>query len=92
MKPLIVGRVAGGASASARSRRLPEDAFNYKAVKDYAAKPQEVCPQGIDVYFDNVGGPLSDLTKRVAIPNQPKQVSGGIHAACESSSNAMKRV
>jgi NADPH-dependent curcumin reductase CurA len=35
-------------------------AFNYKDVKDYAAKLEEVCPQGIDVYFDNVGGPLTD--------------------------------
>ena len=35
-------------------------AFNYKEVKDYAAKFQEVCPKGIDVYFDNTGGPLTD--------------------------------
>jgi NADPH:quinone reductase len=35
-------------------------AFNYKEVKDYAAKLQELCPGGIDVYFDNVGGPLTD--------------------------------
>ena len=35
-------------------------AFNYKDVKDYEAKLQEVCPNGIDVYFDNVGGPLTD--------------------------------
>ena len=35
-------------------------AFNYKEVKNYVAKLQEVCPNGIDVYFDNVGGPLTD--------------------------------
>ena len=35
-------------------------AFNYKEVKDYEAKLEEVCPNGIDVYFDNVGGPLTD--------------------------------
>ena len=37
-----------------------DGAFNYKEVKDYAAKLQEVCPNGIDVCFDNVGGPLTD--------------------------------
>src|SRR5208337_1309423 len=35
-------------------------AFSYKEVKDYEAKLQEVCPRGIDVYFDNVGGLLTD--------------------------------
>ena len=35
-------------------------AFNYKDLKDYPARLQAVCPNGIDVYFDNVGGPLSD--------------------------------
>ena len=35
-------------------------AFNYKDVIDYTDKLQEVCPNGIDVYFDNVGGPLTD--------------------------------
>jgi NADPH-dependent curcumin reductase CurA len=37
-----------------------DSAFNYKAATDYGAKLQEVCPAGIDVYFDNVGGPLTD--------------------------------
>ena len=35
-------------------------AFNYKETSDYAAKLSEVCPKGIDVYFDNVGGKLTD--------------------------------
>ena len=37
-----------------------DDAFNYKSVTDYDAKLQEVCPDGIDVYFDNTGGPVTD--------------------------------
>ena len=31
-------------------------AFNYKTCKDYRATLQELCPDGIDVYFENVGG------------------------------------
>ena len=30
-------------------------AFNYKAVDDYSAELQRQCPDGIDVFFDNVG-------------------------------------
>ncbi len=35
-------------------------ALNYKEVKDYKEKLKEICPNGIDVYFDNVGGPVTD--------------------------------
>jgi NADPH:quinone reductase len=35
-------------------------AFNYKSTSDYAAKLKEVCPNGIDCYFDNVGGAITD--------------------------------
>ena len=54
-------------------------AFNYKTIepKEYRSKLSELCPQGIDVYFDNVGGPITDavfplinLRARVAICGQ----------------------
>jgi len=58
-------RAVGSAGSQAKVDHVVADlgfdaAFNYKKVKDYAAKLQEVCPHGIDVYYDNVGGPLSD--------------------------------
>ena len=55
-------------------------AFNYKTTSDYAAKYRELCPNGIDIYFDNVGGPISDavfgllnLHARIAICGQISQ-------------------
>ena len=58
-------RVVGSAGSQQKVDYLTGElgfdvAFNYKDVKDYVTKLQEVCPNGIDVYFDNVGGPLTD--------------------------------
>src|SRR5271166_3353994 len=35
-------------------------AFNYKTTSDYFGKLKELCPKGIDCYFDNVGGAITD--------------------------------
>ena len=35
-------------------------ALDYKNTNDYGAAIKELCPKGVDVYFDNVGGPITD--------------------------------
>jgi NADPH-dependent curcumin reductase CurA len=57
-----------------------DSAFNYKTASDYDAKLHELAPNGIDVYFDNVGGPITDAAigrlnqrARVAVCGQISQ-------------------
>ncbi len=54
--------IAGGAS---KVRQCLEDfgydaAIDYKATNDLAAAVTEACPRGVDVYFDNTSGAVSD--------------------------------
>jgi len=37
-----------------------DSAFNHKSTANYLRKLKELCPNGIDVYFDNVGGVITD--------------------------------
>jgi len=37
-----------------------DDCIDYKGAKDLSAAVKKACPNGVDVYFDNVGGPVSD--------------------------------
>lgn len=37
-----------------------DEAINYKTAGDIQKALQDACPDGVDVYFDNVGGPISD--------------------------------
>jgi NADPH-dependent curcumin reductase CurA len=58
-------RVVGVAGSDEKVRHLVEElgfdaAFNYKTTDRYRDKYRELCPNGIDCYFDNVGGPLTD--------------------------------
>ena len=41
-----------------------DSVFNYRTDTDFPARFAEFCPDGIDVYFDNVGGALSDAVIR----------------------------
>src|SRR4051794_8761648 len=61
----VVG-IAGGAKKCAFVKdEIGFDAcVDYKAEKDLDAALRAACPNGIDVYFDNVGGEISDAVLR----------------------------
>jgi NADPH:quinone reductase len=55
-----------------------DGAFNYKTTSDYVASLRELCPQGIDCYFDNVGGAISDAVFVLLSPFARVSVCGQI--------------
>ncbi len=62
----VVGIAGGDDKVNYLTGELGFDAaFNYKTVDDYYAKLKELCPKGIDAYFDNVGGAITDAAFRL---------------------------
>jgi NADPH-dependent curcumin reductase CurA len=65
-------RAVGIAGGPLKTRQCLED-FGYDAAIDYKADGLEAaldaaCPKGIDVYFDNTSGPISDaVLRRLAV-------------------------
>ncbi|GAB6861770.1 NADP-dependent oxidoreductase [Haloplanus litoreus] len=58
-------RVVGFAGTDEKTSWLTDDlgfdaAINYRTTDAYRAALDEVAPDGVDVYFDNVGGPITD--------------------------------
>ncbi|QYR23980.1 NADP-dependent oxidoreductase [Paenibacillus sp. sptzw28] len=58
-------RVVGIAGSDRKARYLIDEVgfdsvVNYRAAADFRAGLQEACPDGVDVYFDNVGGTVTD--------------------------------
>lgn len=58
-------RVVGIAGTDEKIKLLKEkfgfdDAINYKTVTDLKKAISTACPKGVDIYFDNVGGEISD--------------------------------
>jgi len=67
---LVGCHVVGIAGTDEKVRDVVEElrfdsAFNYHSTANYYRKLIELCPQGIDVYFDNVGGALTDAVVRL---------------------------
>ncbi|MEQ2264230.1 Prostaglandin reductase 2 [Xenotaenia resolanae] len=57
-------RVVGICGSDEKCKALVEDlgfsaAVNYRS-EDISARLQDICPDGVDVYFDNVGGAVSE--------------------------------
>ena len=60
-------RVVGMAGSDDKCRWLTDElgfdaAINYKTCGNYVAAIKKACPNGVDVYFDNVGGEILDAT------------------------------
>ena len=53
-------------------------AFNYKTAASYFEKLEELCPGGIDCYFDNVGGAITDAVFPLMNPGGRVAVCGQI--------------
>ncbi len=58
-------RAVGSAGGPTKTRHLTADlgfdgAIDYRSETDLNAALARACPGGIDVYFDNVGGPITD--------------------------------
>ncbi|HEY9404233.1 MAG TPA: NADP-dependent oxidoreductase [Pyrinomonadaceae bacterium] len=58
-------RVVGIAGSDEKNEYLTNElgaaaAINYKTAGDLRQSLKEACPEGVDVYFDNVGGEISD--------------------------------
>lgn len=80
-------RAVGIAGGEGKTRYVIDDcgfdgALDYKASADYQAAIKELCPGGVDVYFDNVGGPITDavlanlnVRARIAICGQISQAN-----------------
>ncbi len=58
-------RVVGIAGSDEKTAWITDDlgfdaAINYRAVDDLTAAVADRCPDGVDLYYENVGGPVSD--------------------------------
>jgi NADPH-dependent curcumin reductase CurA len=73
MGKIIGCRVAGTAGSDDKCALLTkeygfDEAINYKSAGDMHAALARACPNGVDVYFENVGGPILEAVLRLINP------------------------
>ncbi len=78
-------RVVGIAGSKEKNKYLEEElgfdaSINYKEVDNIRRALKEACPNGIDVYFDNVGGAISDAAISLLNDHARVPVCGAISA------------
>ncbi len=56
----VVGTVGGARKAETIRSLGAEVAIDHRATRDLGEALRAACPQGADIYFDNVGGPILD--------------------------------
>ena len=76
-------RVVGVAGSATKAAWLLDElgfdaAWNYKVGNDFDGKLQALCPDGIDVYFDNVGGAITDAVVRHLNPGARISLCGQV--------------
>jgi len=65
----VVGTAGTDDKCAYLTRELGVDAaLNYKKAADLFDALRQACPKGIDIYFENVGGPLLDMVLRQVNP------------------------
>jgi NADPH-dependent curcumin reductase CurA len=65
----VVGTAGSDDKCAYLTRELGADvAINYKKTDELFDALRQACPSGIDVYFENVGGPLMDMVLRLVNP------------------------
>lgn len=76
-------RVVGLAGSDEKTRWITEElgfdaAVNYRTAGDVRAAVAALCPNGVDVYFDNVGGAITDAVFALLNPRARVAVCGQI--------------
>jgi NADPH-dependent curcumin reductase CurA len=75
----VVGVAGDDAKVNWITKELGYDAaFNYKTQTDYRAALAQLCPAGIDAYFDNVGGAITDAVFTLLNPRARIAICGQI--------------